>query len=90
MAAKPSSKREYGFMTVQAAPDRLVIAVKTRKELDVALDRALELLKPVAMTERVGILVTRLAPGCYEARLNAELPPGTTRESWGASSDEPR
>jgi hypothetical protein len=77
-------------MTVQAAPDRLVIAVQTRKELDAALDRALEILKPAATTARVGILVTRLAPGRYEARLSGELPPGATRESWGASSDEPR
>jgi hypothetical protein len=71
-------------MTIQEAPDHLVIAVKTPKELDDALDRALDLLKPLAMTERVGILVTRLAPGRYEARLNAELPPGTIRESWGS------
>lgn len=77
-------------MTFQATPDRLIVAVQTRRELDVALDKALEILKPAAMTERVGILVTRLAPGRYEARLNAELPPGTTRESWGRSSDEPR
>lgn len=77
-------------MTIQAAPDRLVVAVQTRMELDPALDRAVDLLKPVAMTERVGIAVTRLAPGRYEARLNGEVPPGTIRESWGASSDEPR
>jgi hypothetical protein len=75
---------------MQIAPDRLVVAVQTRKELGAALDRALELLKPAAMTERVGILVTRLAPGRYEARLKAEVPPGRTSESWGESSDEPR
>jgi hypothetical protein len=72
-------------MTIQTAPDRLVIALQTREELDAALDGALNLLKPVALVERVGILVTRLAPGCYEARLDAGLPPGTTRESWGPS-----
>lgn len=72
-------------MTIQATPQRLVIAVQKREKLDAALDRALNLLKPVALAERVGILVTRLAPGCYEARLDAGLPPGTTRESWGPS-----
>lgn len=72
-------------MTIQATPQRLLIAVQKREELDAALDRALNLLKPVALAERVGILVTRLAPGCYEARLDAGLPPGTTRESWGPS-----
>jgi hypothetical protein len=75
-------------MTIQAAPDRLIITVQTRMELDAALDGALEILKPVAMTARVGILVTRLAPGRYEARLSAELPPGTTKESWVTSSNE--
>lgn len=77
-------------MPIRAAPDRLLIAVKTRKELNIALDSAVDLLKHAAMSKRVGILVTRLAPGRYEARLHGELPPGTTRESWGASSDEPR
>jgi hypothetical protein len=77
-------------MTIQTAPDRLVIVVQTRKELDAALDKALEILKPAAMTERFGILVTRLAPGRYEARLKAELPPATIWESWGTSSHEPR
>lgn len=77
-------------MTIQAAPDRLLVAVQTRAELDAALDRAVRLLKPAAMTERVGISVTRLAPGRYEARLDAELPPGTIRESWGSPFDEPR
>ncbi len=90
-------------MTTQVEPDRLVIAVQTRRELDAALDGALDLLKPAAVAERVGILVTQLAPGRYEARLNAGLPPGryearlnaglppgTIWESWGASSDEPK
>lgn len=85
--AEKSAKRA-GLMTIQTAPDHLVIAVQTRTELDGALDRALEILKPVAMLEGVGILVTRLSTGRYEARLNAELPPGMTRESWGTSSHE--
>lgn len=77
-------------MTIQTAAECLVIAVQTRKELDAALDKAHDTLIPAAMTERVGILVTRIAPGRYEARLSAGLPPGTTRESWGTSSDESR
>jgi hypothetical protein len=71
-------------MTTQAPPDRLVIDIQARQELDAALDGALEMLQPVAAAQRVGITVTRLAPGRYEARLNAELPPGATRESWGS------
>lgn len=77
-------------MTIQATPDCLFINAQTPRELDAALDKALEILKPTAMAERVGILVTRLAPGRYEARLDGELPPGTIWESWGTSSDEPR
>ncbi|AOT05807.1 hypothetical protein ASPU41_20450 (plasmid) [Arthrobacter sp. U41] len=45
----------------------------------------MDLLTPAAMAERVGVLVTRLAPGRYEAKLYAELPPDTTEESWGTS-----
>ncbi|WP_043807216.1 hypothetical protein [Paenarthrobacter aurescens] len=65
----------------------LVIDVKTRRELDAALDEAVDLLKPAAVTKQVGISVTRLAPGRYEVRLNSDVPPGTTIESWRS---EPR
>lgn len=72
-------------MTIQTASDPLVIAVQAGGELDAALDRAMDLVTPVAMAERVRVLVTRLAPGRYEAQLYAELPPDTTEESWGTS-----
>ena len=48
---------------MHAAPGCLVVAVHTRKELDAALDEAVDLLKPAAMAEHVGISVARLAPG---------------------------
>lgn len=67
---------------MQVAPDRLVVAVQTRMELDAALDEAVALLRPVAMTEQVGISVTRVSPGRYEARVNSEVPRGTTIEIW--------
>lgn len=70
-----------------AAPECLLIAVHTRRELDAALDEAVELLKPAATAEQVGISVTRLAPGRYEARLNSNVPAGVTLEKWG---NEPR
>lgn len=76
-------------MTMQVAPDRLVVAVQTRKELDAALDKVVGLLKPAALTKGVGISITRLAPGRYEACLNSSVPPGTTTENWGARN-EPR
>ena len=69
---------------MHAAPEGLVVAVHTRKELDAVLDEAVDLLKPAAMTERVGISVTRLAPGRYEARLNSNVPAGVTLERWGS------
>lgn len=70
--------------------DRIVVVVQTRRELDAALDKALEILKPVAVTGRLGIVVTLLGPGRYEARLDAEGRPGMTRECWGAGGDESR
>jgi hypothetical protein len=39
-----------------------------------------DLLNPAAMTEQVGISVTRLAPGHYEARLNIGVSVGVTFE----------
>ncbi|MHC6220077.1 hypothetical protein [Arthrobacter sp. MMS24-S77] len=59
---------------MHTAPECLRIAVQTRKELDAALDEAVDLLKPAAITKQVGISVTRLAPGRYEARLNSNVP----------------
>jgi hypothetical protein len=70
-------------MTLHVAPDCLVVAVHTRRELDAALDEAVDLLKPVAMAEQIGISVTRLAQGRYEARLNSDVPSGVTIERWG-------
>ncbi|QCP00103.1 hypothetical protein FCN77_23320 [Arthrobacter sp. 24S4-2] len=71
-------------MTMNAAPSCLVVAVQTRKELDAALDEAVDLLKPAAMTGHVGISVTRLALGRYEARLNSDVPPRMTIERWAS------
>jgi hypothetical protein len=71
-------------MTMHAAPGCLVLAVKTRGELDAALDEAVDFLQPAAMAEHVGISVTRLAPGRYEARLDSDVPRGVTLERWGS------
>ncbi|CAH0218445.1 hypothetical protein SRABI83_02318 [Arthrobacter sp. Bi83] len=73
---------------MHAGPECLGVAVKTRIELDASLDEAVDLLKPAAMTEQVGISVTRLAPGRYEARLDSDVPHGVTLERWGAGCDE--
>lgn len=77
-------------MTIQAAPDRLVIVVQTRMELDAALDRAPDLLKPAAITEGSRYLGNAARPRPLRGRLNAELPPGTTTEVWGSSFNGPR
>jgi hypothetical protein len=73
---------------MQLASDSLAIDVQTRMELDAALNQAVDVLKPAAMTEQVGISVTRLVPGRYEAGLNSNVPPGVIIERWGASCDE--
>lgn len=69
---------------MHTAPECLLVAVKTRKELDAALNDAVGLLQPAAITAQVGISVTRLAPGRYEARLASDVPKGVTIEKWGS------
>lgn len=69
---------------MHTAPEYLVFSVKTRRELDAALDDAVDFLKPAAIGEQVGISVTRLATGRYEARLNSDVPAGVTLERWGS------
>lgn len=75
---------------MQVVPDFLVVAVQNRMQLDAALDEAVDLLMPAAKNEQVGISVTRLACGRYEARVNREVPSGTTVQRWGASDDDRR
>lgn len=65
---------------MQAPPDRLVVAVRTRMDLDAALDQAVERLMPVATAERVGISVTRVAFDRFEVCLDNQVPPGLTME----------
>ncbi|MDF2052132.1 hypothetical protein [Arthrobacter sp. Cr_A7] len=73
---------------MHVAPGYLVVTVHTRRELDAALDEAVDLLKPAAMAGQVGISVTRLATGLYEARVNNNVPAGVSLERWGVSGDE--
>lgn len=74
---------------MQIMPDCLVVAVQNRVELDAALDEAVELLMPAAKNQQGGISITRLASGRYEARVNSEVPFGTTVQRWSASDDAP-
>ena len=75
---------------MQIAPDYLVITVQTRARLDTALNEAVDLLKPAAMTQQVGISVSRLAPSRFKVSLDSEVPWGTTREKRGAIPDGSR
>ena len=68
---------------MHAEADCLVVTIHARRELDAALDKAVDLLKPAATLRQVGISVTRLAPGRYEVCLKGDVPPGVTVESWG-------
>lgn len=75
---------------MKVAPICLLITVRSRMELDAALDQAVNLLKPAAMAENAGIAVTRVAAGHYKVCLNDEVPRGTTIEIWGPARDEQR
>ena len=61
----------------------LLVAVHDRRQLDAALDEAVEQLRARSLANRIGISVTRLTPGHYEVKLNPDIPWGTTIESWG-------
>lgn len=74
---------------MQAAPECLVVTVHTRRQLDAALDGAVDLLMAAATAERTGISVTRRAHGRFEVCLDSDVPPGTTTERW-CVLDEPR
>jgi hypothetical protein len=78
---------DQGFI-MQLGPNFLVVAVETRNDLDAALENAVDRLLPAAMAEEAGILVTRMAPGLYEARVRSDIPWGTTMEKWETSCDE--
>ncbi|MBP1235239.1 hypothetical protein JOE40_000707 [Arthrobacter sp. PvP102] len=66
--------------------DHIMVSVRTRRELDTALDNAVDFLRPTATAEKVGISVTRLGFGRYVASLDRNVPPGTIMESWGTSA----
>jgi hypothetical protein len=60
----------------------LEVAVQTRVELDAALDRAVEALKPLARMKRAGIAVTRVQPHRYRVAVCESTPYGTTTQHW--------
>lgn len=72
---------------MQVDVSRVTISVQTRSQLDAALDRAVNLLKPAATKQRAGISVTRLTPGRYEASLDRDVPTGATVERWAVLTD---
>jgi hypothetical protein len=72
---------------VDKKQERLIVSVATRQELDAALDRAVDILRPAATAEGVGILVTRLAAGRFEATLDRRVLRGTTKERWTPLTD---
>jgi hypothetical protein len=70
-------------------PESLEVAVRTRSELDSALDAAVRILQPAARQKKVGVAVTRVAPGQYVVALSAEVPYGLTCERWHELAGSP-
>lgn len=77
-------------MKMQISPDRIDVEVQSRHELDSALEYAVELLKPEATQQHIGIEVTRRQTGCYTVAVSAAVPCGVTMQSWGEISTEAR
>lgn len=70
-------------------PETLEVSVRTRSELDSALNTAVRTLQPAARAKKVGVAVTRLAPGQYVVALSAEVPYGVTCERWHELAGSP-
>lgn len=66
--------------------ERLIVSVQTRKELDMALDRAVDMSRTTAAGQGVGISVTLLAAGRYEAALDPLVPAGYLQGKLGLSN----
>ncbi|MFF1831385.1 hypothetical protein [Paenarthrobacter sp. NPDC058040] len=60
----------------------LQLTVEPGQDLNGLLDGAVRQLMPAAIAERAGIQVVRSAVGTYTASVSAEVPFGTTMESW--------
>ena len=67
-----------------APPEQLEIHIQARHELDEALNRAEESLKPAATMKQVGIQVTRHDAGRFTAAVSDKAPYGTTLQNWSA------
>lgn len=72
----------------------LNLTVERGQDLDRLLDAAVEQLMPAAIAEIAGVQVVRSGVGTYTASVSAQVPFGTTIESWdppeniGTGSDE--
>lgn len=66
----------------------LEVAVQTRVELDEALDRAVEALRPAAGMKKAGIAITRMQPGRYTVAISDRIPYGTTTQHWAPSPEQ--
>lgn len=64
--------------------EQLEIHIQARHELDEALNRAEESLKPAATMKQVGIQVTRHDAGRFTAAVSDKAPYGTTLQNWSA------
>lgn len=70
-------------------PESLEVTVRTRSELDSALNAAVRTLQPAARQKKVGVAVTRVAPGQYVVALSAQVPYGLTCERWHELTGSP-
>ncbi|MFF2840661.1 hypothetical protein [Paenarthrobacter sp. NPDC057981] len=60
----------------------LDLTVEPGQDLNGLLDAAVQQLMTAAIAEKAGIQVVRSAVGTYTASVSAEVPFGTTMESW--------
>jgi len=68
-------------MSISLTDQPLTVLATTRSELDAQLDGAVEQLKPLAVSQRCGILVTRHSDNKFSIEVSRDVPAGMVQEA---------
>lgn len=78
----PGTLKRNEIIHTREPPKTLDMIVKSRAELEPALDATVERLLPAAMQAQSGIQVIRTGVGSYTAAVRKDIPSGTSVQIW--------